>query len=158
MIKLLDEATIQKISAGEVIERPASIVKELYENAIDADADEIQLEIVEGGKESILMSDNGIGIESDQIELAFERHATSKITSFEDLYHSYTMGFRGEALASVRAVANVNIRSKSENEDIGSFLSYENNKLVKRSKIAMNTGTIISIDKLFENIDRKSVV
>lgn len=152
MIKLLDEATIQKISAGEVIERPASIVKELYENAIDADADEIQLEIVEGGKKSILMSDNGIGIESDQIELAFERHATSKITSFEDLYHSYTMGFRGEALASVRAVANVNIRSKSENEDIGSFLSYENNKLVKRSKIAMNTGTIISIDKLFENI------
>lgn len=152
MIKLLDEATIQKISAGEVIERPASIVKELYENAIDADADEIQLEIEEGGKESILISDNGIGIESDQIELAFERHATSKITTFEDLYHSYTMGFRGEALASVRAVANVDIRTKSEKEDIGSWLTYENNKLAKKSKIAMNTGTIITIDKLFETI------
>lgn len=152
MIKLLDDNTIQKIAAGEVIERPSSIVKELLENSIDAKADIIQIEIEDGGKSLISISDNGIGIPSDQIETAFMRHATSKIQDFDDLYRSYTMGFRGEALASIIAVAKVDMKSKSEDEELGVHIQYENSKLVKKSNLAMNTGTIISVKDLFKNI------
>lgn len=152
MIKLLDDSTIQKIAAGEVIERPSSIVKELLENSIDAKADIIQIEIEDGGKSLILISDNGIGIPSNQIETAFMRHATSKIQDFDDLYKSYTMGFRGEALASIIAVAKVDMKSKSEDEDLGVHIQYENSKLVKKSNLAMNTGTITSVKDLFKNI------
>ena len=99
MIKILNEDTIQKIAAGEVVERPASIVKELVENSIDAKSDEIIVEIKNGGKSYIKVSDNGIGIAKDDVETAFKRHATSKIDTFDDLYKIYSMGFRGEALA-----------------------------------------------------------
>lgn len=152
MIKLLDDNTIQKIAAGEVIERPSSIVKELLENSIDAKADTIQIEIEDGGKSLISVSDNGIGIPSDQVETAFMRHATSKIKNFDDLYKSYTMGFRGEALASIVAVAKVDMKSKNKNENLGVHIEYENSKVIQKSNIAMNSGTIISVKDLFQNI------
>lgn len=152
MIKLLDDNTIQKIAAGEVIERPSSIVKELLENSIDAKADTIQIEIEDGGKSLISVSDNGIGIPSDQVETAFMRHATSKIKNFDDLYKSYTMGFRGEALASIVAVAKVDMKSKNKDENLGVHIEYENSKVIQKSNIAMNSGTIISVKDLFQNI------
>ncbi|MDO5027083.1 MAG: DNA mismatch repair endonuclease MutL [Tissierellia bacterium] len=149
-IKLLNDDTIQKIAAGEVVERPQSIIKELVENSVDARSDEIVVEIKKGGKEFIKVSDNGTGIDKDQIEKAFLRHATSKINSFEDLYKVYTMGFRGEALASIVAVSTLDIYSKTDQDSTGSHLSYDNNKLVSKKNIGMNRGTIIEVKKLFE--------
>lgn len=149
-INLLSDDTIQKIAAGEVVERPMSIIKELVENSIDAKADEIVVEIKKGGKEFIKVSDNGSGIEKDQIERAFLRHATSKINNFDDLYKTYTMGFRGEALASIVAVSSLDIYSKTQDEPAGSHLSYDNNKLISNKSIGMNKGTIIEVKNLFE--------
>ena len=111
-IKLLDEDTIQKIAAGEVIESPVSIVKELVENAIDANAKNIHIEIEAGGKDLIFIKDDGDGIEEEDIELAFKRHSTSKIKNFEDLYSIHSLGFRGEALASIVAVSRLTCSSK----------------------------------------------
>lgn len=148
-INLLNDDTIQKIAAGEVVERPQSIIKELVENSIDADADEIIVEIKKGGKEYIKVSDNGSGIEKDQIELAFKRHATSKISEFEDLYKIYTMGFRGEALASIVAVSSLDIYSKTSADSSGIHLYYDNNKLISKKSIGMNQGTIIEVKNLF---------
>ena len=111
-IRLLDQATINKIAAGEVVERPASIVKELAENAVDAGATQITVEIKEGGIGYIRITDNGCGIEAEQIRTAFLRHSTSKIRKVEDLLESLTLGFRGEALASIAAVARVEMLTK----------------------------------------------
>ena len=152
MIKILNEDTIQKIAAGEVVERPASIVKELVENSIDAKADEIIVEIKNGGKSYIKVSDNGIGIAKDDVETAFKRHATSKIDTFDDLYKIYSMGFRGEALASIVSASNVVMKTKFRDEEIGSQIEYDNNKLVNKKKIATNTGTTIEVLDLFEYI------
>ena len=151
-INLLNEDTIQKIAAGEVVERPASIIKELVENSIDAKATEIIVEIKNGGKSFIKVSDDGLGINKDEIEKAFYRHATSKISNFDDLYKIYTMGFRGEALASIVAVSSLNIFSKTEDQEAGIHLFYDNNKLVSRKSIGMNRGTIIEVHNLFEYI------
>lgn len=151
-INLLNEDTIQKIAAGEVVERPASIIKELVENSIDAKATEIIVEIKNGGKTFIKVSDDGLGINKDEIEKAFYRHATSKISNFDDLYKIYTMGFRGEALASIVAVSSLNIFSKTEDQEAGIHLFYDNNKLVSRKSIGMNRGTIIEVHNLFEYI------
>lgn len=152
MIKLLDNETVQKIAAGEVIERPSSIVKELVENSIDAGAKNIMVEINNGGIDSIIVSDDGYGIPQDQIELAFKRHATSKISSFDDLYNTTSMGFRGEALASVVAAADVEVKTRTEDDKLGSKVVFKNANIVSKSKIAMNRGTIISVQNLFENI------
>lgn len=149
-INLLSDDTIQKIAAGEVVERPQSIIKELVENSIDAEADEIIVEIKKGGKDYIKVSDNGSGIEKDQIEMAFMRHATSKISQFEDLYKIYTMGFRGEALASIVAVSSLDIYSKTQSDASGIHLSYDNNKLISKKSTGMNKGTIIEVRNLFE--------
>lgn len=149
-INLLSDDTIQKIAAGEVVERPQSIIKELVENSIDAEADEIIVEIKKGGKDYIKVSDNGSGIEKDQIEMAFMRHATSKINQFEDLYKIYTMGFRGEALASIVAVSSLDIYSKTQSDASGIHLSYDNNKLISKTSTGMNKGTIIEVRNLFE--------
>lgn len=149
-INLLNEDTIQKIAAGEVVERPQSIIKELVENSIDADADDIVVEIKKGGKEFIKVTDNGFGIDKDEIEKAFYRHATSKINDFEDLYKIYTMGFRGEALASIVAVSSLDIYSKTKDSDFGMHLSYDNNKLISKKPVGMNYGTIIEVRNLFE--------
>lgn len=152
MIKLLDEATIQKIAAGEVIERPSSIVKELFENSIDASAKNIQITIEKGGKSLISIIDDGLGISHDQVEMAFIRHATSKINNFDDLYKNYNMGFRGEALASIVAVSEVDMKTKTESESLGTHIIYKNSRVQSKKPVAMNTGTIINIRDIFDNV------
>ena len=114
-IKILDDLTIQKIAAGEVVERPASIVKELIENSIDANAKNITIEIKNGGKSYIRITDDGDGIEENDLKLAFKRHSTSKLSSVEDLYEIKSLGFRGEALSSISNVSKVQVMTKTEN-------------------------------------------
>lgn len=152
MINRLGQDTIQKIAAGEVVERPASIIKELVENSIDAHASQINVEINNGGKSYIQVSDNGSGIEKDDVELAFERHATSKIIDFDDLYNIYSMGFRGEALASISSVANVIMKTKHDQDSLGSQIEYENGQMQEIKPIAMNRGTSIIVKDLFRYI------
>ena len=119
-IRLLDSNTIDKIAAGEVVERPSSVVKELVENAMDAGADAITVEIRDGGCSFIRVTDNGDGIEKEQIRKAFFRHATSKISTAEDLYHIHSLGFRGEALSSIAAVSMVELITKTADTVMGS--------------------------------------
>ena len=151
-IVLLDEQTINKIAAGEVVDRPASIVKELVENSIDAKATAITIEIKKGGISYIKITDNGTGFHSDDIEMAFERHATSKIRKEEDLQKITSMGFRGEALASVAAIAKVVLTTKNVNEEIGSKVRVEAGNIVSRKEIPCNTGTTIEIYDVFYNV------
>src|SRR5262245_7036631 len=121
-IALLPEEIINKIAAGEIIERPVSIVKELVENSLDAGSTEIRVDIEHGGKQLIRVSDDGCGIASEEALLAFERHATSKIQTSDDLHQIATMGFRGEALASIAAVSQVQLKTRREEETAGSSL------------------------------------
>ena len=150
-IVLLDELTINKIAAGEVIERPASVVKEMVENSIDAGATSITVEIKNGGISFIKVSDNGKGIASDDLEIAFERHATSKIRSADDLNTVTSMGFRGEALASIAAVANVELVSKTEDEEIGYRVVVEAGDVLEKEEAGCRTGTTITVRNLFFN-------
>ena len=121
-IQLLDQKTINKIAAGEVVESPKSVVKELTENAMDAGASTVTVEIQDGGISYIRVTDNGCGIPKEQVKEAFLRHATSKLAQIEDLEYIDTMGFRGEALASIAAVAQVEMTTKTKEEDTGTFL------------------------------------
>ena len=150
-IVLLDELTINKIAAGEVIERPASVVKEMVENSIDAGATSITVEIKNGGISFIKVSDNGKGIASDDLEIAFERHATSKIRSADDLNTVTSMGFRGEALASIAAVANVELVSKTEEQEIGYKVVVEAGDVLEKEEAGCRTGTTITVRNLFFN-------
>ena len=150
-IVLLDELTINKIAAGEVIERPASVVKEMVENSIDAGATSITVEIKNGGISFIKVSDNGKGIANDDLEIAFERHATSKIRSADDLNTVTSMGFRGEALASIAAVANVELVSKTEDEEIGYRVVVEAGDVLEKEEAGCRTGTTITVRNLFFN-------
>ncbi len=150
-IVLLDELTINKIAAGEVIERPASVVKEMVENSIDAGATNITVEIKNGGISFIKVSDNGKGIAADDLEIAFERHATSKIRSAEDLDTVTSMGFRGEALASIAAVANVELVSKTAEQDIGYKVVVEAGDVLEKEEAGCRTGTTITVRNLFFN-------
>ena len=129
-IVLLDELTINKIAAGEVVERPASVIKEMVENSIDAGANNINVEIKNGGISYIRITDNGKGIEKDDMEIAFERHATSKIRTATDLEYVKSMGFRGEALASIAAISNVEMISKTNNSVIGNKIVVEAGKVL----------------------------
>lgn len=147
----LDDKTIEKIAAGEVIEAPISIVKELVENSIDSGADNITVEIKNGGKTYIRVTDNGCGINNDEIELAFSKHATSKIKDFNDLYHIYSLGFRGEALSSIVTVSKVTAISKTKDAEIGAKIIFDNGKISK-SSIATNIGTSIIVEDLFRDI------
>lgn len=147
----LDKDTIEKIAAGEVIESPLSVVKELVENSIDADSKNITVEIRNGGKSYIRVTDDGAGIESDELELAFKKHATSKIAGFDDLYRIASLGFRGEALPSIAAVSKLTAISKTENTPIGSKLVISS-KEAGKSSIATNKGTSIIVEDLFYNI------
>ena len=150
-IVLLDELTINKIAAGEVIERPASVVKEMVENSIDAGATSITVEIKNGGISFIRITDNGKGIAKDDTEIAFERHATSKIRQASDIETIHSMGFRGEALASIAAVANVELITKTANDEIGTRLVVEAGKVLEHEEIGCKTGTSITVRNLFFN-------
>jgi DNA mismatch repair protein MutL len=150
-IKLLPEKLINKIAAGEVVERPASVVKELLENAIDAKSDKIKIEIKDGGKKLIKITDNGEGMSMDDLFLAFERHATSKISKFDDLYNIHTLGFRGEALPSIAAVSKIKATTKSDAKDTGAEIIIEGGIVKKVSEIAMNRGFSIEVKDLFFN-------
>ena len=150
-IVLLDELTINKIAAGEVIERPASVVKEMVENSIDAGATNITVEIRNGGISYIRVIDNGKGISADDLEMAFERHATSKIRVADDLQQVTSMGFRGEALASIAAVANVELVSKTEGQNIGYKVVVEGGNVLNKEEAGCSTGTIITVQNLFFN-------
>jgi len=150
-IVLLDDLTINQIAAGEVIERPASVVKEMVENSIDAGAKNITIEIKNGGISLIRITDDGSGIAVDDMEIAFERHATSKIRRAEDLETVQTMGFRGEALASVAAIAKVEMVSKTESDEVGHKILIEGGKILEREEIAAQKGTRITVQNLFYN-------
>lgn len=148
----LDKKTIEKIAAGEVIESPVSIVKELVENSIDANAKNIAVEIKNGGKSYIRVTDDGIGIDEDDFKRAFKRHATSKIKDFSDLYDLFTLGFRGEALSSIVACANIKAISKTKNQNLGKELIFENGNIKSYNSIATNMGTSIEVYDLFSNL------
>ena len=150
-IVLLDDLTINKIAAGEVIERPASVVKEMVENSIDAGAKNITVEIKNGGISLIRITDDGCGIAKDDMEIAFERHATSKIRKAEDLEEVRTMGFRGEALASIAAIAKVEMVSKKEGEETGHKLVVEGGKTLEFTEAGRSVGTTITVQNLFYN-------
>ena len=150
-IVLLDDLTINKIAAGEVIERPASVVKELVENSIDAGATNISIEIKNGGISYIRITDNGKGIMPDDMEIAFERHATSKIRVAEDLQIITSMGFRGEALASIAAISKVTMKSKTQDNDIGYEVVAQGGKVLSKQETAATDGTIITVEDLFYN-------
>lgn len=150
-IRKLDQYTIEQIAAGEVIESPFSVVKELVENSIDAKAKNITVEIKNGGKTYIRVTDDGSGIDKDDLKLAFEKHTTSKIVHFEDLYDIYSLGFRGEALSTIVSVANVRAITKTSDANIGSKIEFTNNKITE-SSIATNTGTSIEVLNIFANL------
>ena len=150
-IVLLDDLTINKIAAGEVIERPASVIKEMVENSIDAGANNITVEIKNGGISYIRVTDNGKGIAPDDLEIAFERHATSKIRKAEDLDVVTSMGFRGEALASIAAIANVELTSKTASQETGYKITVEAGDVLDKQEVGCQTGTSIVVKNLFFN-------
>lgn len=150
-IVLLDDLTINKIAAGEVVERPASVVKELVENSIDAGATSINVEIKNGGISYIRITDNGKGIMPDDMEMAFERHATSKIRSADDLETVKSMGFRGEALASIASIAKVEMKSKTEENEIGYEVIVEGGNIISTNEVGCPKGTTITVQNLFYN-------
>jgi DNA mismatch repair protein MutL len=151
-IHLLPDHIANQIAAGEVIQRPASAVKELLENAVDAGATTIHLIVADAGKALIQVIDNGKGMSETDARMAFERHATSKISNIEDLFHIKTMGFRGEALASIAAVAQVEIKTKRNEDSLGTFIEIENSAVTKQEPIACASGTSIAMKNLFFNV------
>lgn len=151
-IVLLDEYTINKIAAGEVVDRPASIVKELVENSIDAGATQVTVEIKSGGIKYLKITDNGSGIKRDDVRIAFERHATSKIRKEEDILNITSMGFRGEALASVAGIAKVTLMTRNKEEEIGTKYIIEGGNEVVFEDIGWNQGTTIIVENVFYNV------
>ncbi len=150
-IVLLDDLTINKIAAGEVIERPANVVKELVENSIDAGATSVSIEIKKGGKGLIKVSDNGKGMSIEDMPIALERHATSKIREIEDLENTYTMGFRGEALASISAISKTTLISKTKDNPFGAKIIARAGNIEEAGEVAANQGTTIMVEELFFN-------
>ena len=151
-ILLLPDNIANQIAAGEVIQRPASAVKELLENAVDAGATEIKLIINDAGKSLVQVIDNGGGMSETDARMSFERHATSKITTIDDLFHIKTMGFRGEALASIAAVAQVELKTKRLDDETGTYIEIENSVVKKQEPIAVTEGTSIAMKNLFFNV------
>ena len=151
-IVLLDDLTINKIAAGEVIERPLNVVKEVVENSIDAGATKITIEIKKGGKQLIKVVDNGKGIQKDDMDIALERHATSKLRKIEDLENIYTMGFRGEALASISAVSKLTMISRTNKDDFGNKIIAEAGDIIQREETGSPIGTTIIVENLFFNV------
>jgi DNA mismatch repair protein MutL len=151
-IHVLPDSVAARIAAGEVIERPASVVKELVENSFDAGATRIRVDLVDGGRDSISVSDNGSGIEADELELAFERFATSKISSDHELLGIDTLGFRGEALPSIASVAIVEVQSTAHNADVGMDLLLEFGEKRKSEPVGAPPGTSVTVRSLFQNV------
>ncbi len=152
IIQLLPEAIANQIAAGEVVQRPASVVKELLENAVDAGADDIQLIVKEAGRSLIQVIDNGCGMSPTDARLSFERHATSKIRHSEDLFAIRTKGFRGEALASIAAVAQVEMKTRQHSEELGTRVLISGSKLEKQENCSCSPGTSIAVKNLFFNV------
>ena len=152
IIKLLPDHVANQIAAGEVVQRPASVVKELLENAIDAGATAIKLIVKDAGKTLIQVIDNGKGMTDTDARMSFERHATSKITAADDLFNLNTKGFRGEALASIAAVAHVELKTRSEGTEVGTRLEIEGSKINAQEVCVTPKGTSIAVKNLFFNI------
>lgn len=149
VIKVMDELLANKIAAGEVVEKCASVVKELVENSIDANSNEIKIDLIEAGTKEIKVTDNGIGMERDDAVLAFQRHATSKLKTEDDLYHIETLGFRGEALASIASVSKVTL--KTCKNEVGTTVEIQGGKIISVENSDARTGTSISVRELFYN-------
>ena len=152
IIHLLPDSVANQIAAGEVIQRPASVIKELVENAVDAGAHTINVIVIDAGRTSIQVIDDGCGMSSTDARLAFERHATSKIKQAEDLFALHTMGFRGEALASIAAVAQVELQTRMANDEIGTFLSIAGSKVIDQQPVACPVGCNFCVKNLFYNV------
>jgi len=150
-IQILPELVVAQIAAGEVVERPASVVKELMENALDAGAQHIRIEITGGGRQRIRVSDDGSGILPEEVELAFQRHATSKLTTAEDLSSIETLGFRGEALASIASVSQLTIITRHASVSSGILMQLAGSEIVRRQSIGAPVGTVITVENLFYN-------
>jgi DNA mismatch repair protein MutL len=155
-IRILPPDVSDKIAAGEVVERPASVVKELLENAIDAGATEIGVEAREGGRRLVRVQDNGSGIPAEEVELAFARHATSKLRSAEDLSRITTLGFRGEALSSIAAVSRLTMLTRTADDQSAVLLKVEGGRIVARDDRGMPPGTIVTVEHLFYNTPARS--
>ena len=152
IIKLLPDSVANQIAAGEVIQRPASVVKELMENAVDAEAGIIDIIIKDSGRTLIQVIDNGSGMSETDARLSFERHATSKITSAQDLFAIRTKGFRGEALASIAAVSMVELRTRKNEDDSGTLIILNGSKVETQEPCSCPTGSSFSVKNLFFNI------
>ena len=152
IIQLLPDHVANQIAAGEVVQRPASVVKELLENAVDAKATDIKLVVKEAGKTLVQVIDNGLGMNTTDARLCFERHATSKIRQAEDLFDLHTKGFRGEALASIAAIAHVEMKTKQDQEELGTHIVIEGSKLVTQEVAVLPKGTSFAVKNLFFNI------
>ena len=151
-IRVLSEEVASQIAAGEVVERPASVVKELIENAIDAAADNVDVEARGGGKQFIRVVDDGCGVPRDEVELAFHRHATSKLTTADDLECIATLGFRGEALASIASVSRMSFATRAADDTVGSLLRLEGGHVVARREVGRPPGTAVTVENLFFNV------
>jgi DNA mismatch repair protein MutL len=151
-IRVLPTEVATRIAAGEVVERPASVIKELIENGIDAGANEIRLEVQAGGHRYMRVLDDGCGIAAPEVELAFARHSTSKLTSVDDLEHIHTLGFRGEALASIASVARVTLVTRVAGETVGTLVRLEGGELVAREPSGRPPGTAVTVEDLFFNV------
>jgi len=152
IIRLLPDSVANQIAAGEVIQRPSSAVKEILENAVDAGSTRIELYIKDSGKSLIQIVDNGLGMSPTDARLSFSRHATSKIRNADDLFKLQTKGFRGEALASIASIAQVELKTKRKEDEIGTTIIIEGSEIISQSPVAMDDGTIINIKNLFFNV------
>ena len=150
-VHILPPEIISKIAAGEVIERPASVVKELIENALDAGTKTIELHLLQAGKTLIRIKDTGVGIDHDDIETIFHRHSTSKIEKADDLFNIHSLGFRGEALYSISSIADVTLRSKTKDQDTGWEIHIRGGERLILRPVSMQTGTEVEIKELFFN-------
>lgn len=151
-IRLLPEVVANQIAAGEVVNRPASVVKEMMENAIDAGATEVKVNFRDGGRELIQIVDNGCGMSPIDARMAFDRHATSKISSVEDIYALHTFGFRGEALASIAAVAQVELRTRQEGDELGTRTEINGGVFASQTPVACPVGSQFFVRNLFYNV------
>ncbi len=151
-INILPDEVASQIAAGEVVERPSSVVKELLENALDAGADQISIWVREAGKRMIEILDNGSGIPANELELAVQRHATSKLSQADDLFRVSTLGFRGEALASIGSVSHLTLSSRKSSEDLGGSIRVEGGEIAEVKEVGIPPGTTVRVEHLFYNV------